>query len=87
MLNSFPTQAVDSINNDALIGVVVCKLEPHRSGPVRGYVAMLATRQARRGRGIATRLVRMAIEAMRDRGADEVKRFRILRSFLMKHIR
>lgn len=65
-------QAIDPTSSNALVGVVVCKLEPHRGGPVRGYIAMLATRQARRGRGVATRLVRMAIEAMRERGADEV---------------
>ena len=33
---------------------------------------MLATVQEYRGRGIATRLVEMAIESMKARGADEV---------------
>ena len=57
---------------DALSGVVVSKLEPHGGGPLRGYIAMLAVREQYRGRGIATRLVRMAIDAMIERGADEV---------------
>ncbi|KAK5124567.1 hypothetical protein LTR85_001784 [Meristemomyces frigidus] len=57
---------------DNLIGVIVCKLEPHRGGPMRGYIAMLATRSEYRGRGIATKLVRMAIERMIDMDADEI---------------
>jgi ribosomal protein S18 acetylase RimI-like enzyme len=39
---------------------------------MRGYIAMLATRQTHRGQGIATKLVRMAIEAMIAKDADEV---------------
>ncbi|KAI0592286.1 l-a virus gag protein n-acetyltransferase protein [Pyrenophora tritici-repentis] len=56
----------------ALIGVITCKLEPHRSGTYRGYIAMLATQEEYRGRGIATQLVRLAIEAMTARDADEI---------------
>ena len=63
-------QALDE--QDSLIGVIVCKLEPHRGGPVRGYIAMLATRAEYRGRGIATKLVRMAIDKMVEKDADEV---------------
>ncbi len=50
----------------------MCKLEDHRGGTFRGYIAMLATVQEFRGRGIATKLVEMAIESMKSRGADEV---------------
>jgi len=50
----------------------VSKLETHRGGPLRGYIAMLAVREECRGQGIATKLVRMAIDAMIDRNADEV---------------
>lgn len=57
---------------DEMVGVVVSKLEPHRDGPLRGYIAMLAVREEYRGRGIATKLVRMAIDAMIERDADEV---------------
>jgi ribosomal protein S18 acetylase RimI-like enzyme len=64
-------QALDSESDD-LRGVVVCKLENHRSGTFRGYIAMLAVVQEFRGRGIATKLVEMAIESMKSRGADEV---------------
>lgn len=55
-----------------MIGVVVCKLEPHREGPLRGYIAMLAVKKEHRGKGIATELVRMAIDAMIIKDADEV---------------
>ncbi|KKK25551.1 hypothetical protein P175DRAFT_0446015 [Aspergillus ochraceoroseus IBT 24754] len=55
-----------------MVGVVVSKLETHRGGPLRGYIAMLAVREEYRGRGIATKLVRMAIDAMIERDADEI---------------
>ena len=56
-----------------LVGVVVSKLEPHRGGPLRGYIAMLAVREEYRGQGIATKLVRQAIDAMIERDAEEVR--------------
>ena len=63
-------QALDA--HDNLVGVVISKLEPHRDGPLRGYIAMLAVREEHRGKGIATKLVRMAIDIMIEREADEV---------------
>lgn len=39
---------------------------------MRGYIAMLAISSTHRGNGIATTLVRKAIDKMIDRGADEV---------------
>lgn len=59
---------------DEMIGVIVCKLEPHRGGPLRGYIAMLATRESHRGQGIAGKLVRLAIDKMIEKDADEVRR-------------
>ncbi|KAH7410394.1 acyl-CoA N-acyltransferase [Phaeosphaeria sp. MPI-PUGE-AT-0046c] len=59
-------------STSSLIGIIICKLEPHRSGTFRGYIAMLAVSSPYRGRGIASRLVSMAIDAMRARDADEV---------------
>lgn len=61
-----------AMDGDQMVGVVVSKLEPHNNGPLRGYIAMLAVREEYRGRGIATNLVRMAIDAMIARDADEV---------------
>ncbi|KAL9602935.1 MAG: hypothetical protein Q9219_001460 [cf. Caloplaca sp. 3 TL-2023] len=57
---------------DEILGVVVSKLEPHRGGPLRGYIAMLAVRKEHRGKGIATKLVRMALDIMIERDADEI---------------
>ncbi|KAL8695368.1 MAG: hypothetical protein Q9218_000127 [Villophora microphyllina] len=58
--------------HDGLLGVVISKLEIHRGGPLRGYIAMLAVKKEYRGKGIATRLVRMAIDIMIERDADEI---------------
>jgi len=56
---------------EQMIGVVVSKLEPHGHGQMRGYIAMLAVKDGHRGKGIATTLVRMAIDAMIAGDADE----------------
>lgn len=67
-------QALDP-KTDTLIGVVVCKLEPHQSHSpptLRGYIAMLAVSSSYRNHGIATTLVKKAIDTMIERNADEV---------------
>ncbi|KAK4124182.1 acyl-CoA N-acyltransferase [Parathielavia appendiculata] len=61
--------------DSSLIGVVICKLEMHASHSpptLRGYIAMLAVSAAYRGQGVATALVKMAIDAMSERNADEI---------------
>jgi peptide alpha-N-acetyltransferase len=61
--------------DSSLVGVIVCKLETHAShspATLRGYIAMLAVSSAYRGHGIATTLVKRAIEAMAQRNADEI---------------
>ncbi|KAF5634048.1 ribosomal alanine n-acetyltransferase [Fusarium tjaetaba] len=61
--------------DSSLIGVIVCKLEVHasHSNPTRrGYIAMLAVASDFRGHGIATALVKKAIDAMTKRNADEI---------------
>ncbi|KAK3904797.1 acyl-CoA N-acyltransferase [Staphylotrichum tortipilum] len=61
--------------DSSLIGVVICKLERHasHSAPtLRGYIAMLAVAATYRGHGVATALVKMAIDAMAERDADEI---------------
>ncbi|KAI4597822.1 N-alpha-acetyltransferase mak3 [Pestalotiopsis sp. 9143b] len=62
-------------NDNSLVGVVICKLEHHASHSpptYRGYIAMLAVASAYRGHGIATALVKRAIDTMADRNADEI---------------
>ena len=39
---------------------------------MRGYIAMLAVREEYRGKGVATKLVRMAVDVMVERDAEEV---------------
>ncbi|KAK2612125.1 N-alpha-acetyltransferase 30 [Conoideocrella luteorostrata] len=61
--------------DSSLIGVIVCKLEVHssHSPPTRrGYIAMLAVESSFRCHGIATALVKQAIDAMAKRDADEI---------------
>lgn len=65
--------AIDSASPErTLVGVVICKLENHRGGPLRGYVAMLATDEIHRGKGIAKTLVSKAIDLMIAKNADEI---------------
>ncbi|KAH8101323.1 acyl-CoA N-acyltransferase [Cristinia sonorae] len=54
------------------VGVIICKQSMHKSQRERGYIAMLSVRKEWRKRGIATTLVRKAIEAMTQNGAEEV---------------
>ncbi|KAL7620023.1 N-alpha-acetyltransferase 30 [Parahypoxylon ruwenzoriense] len=61
--------------DQSLVGVIICKLEHHasHSPPThRGYIAMLAVSSAFRGHGIATALVKTAIDTMTERNADEI---------------
>jgi peptide alpha-N-acetyltransferase len=58
--------------DENLVGVVVNKLEEHKGGALRGYIAMLAVREGWRGKGIATALVSKALDAMIERDAEEV---------------
>lgn len=70
LIYTVPKKALDP--EETLLGVVVSKLETHRGGNLRGYIAMLAVREEHRGKGVATKLVRMAIDAMIEKDADEV---------------
>ncbi|WRT63246.1 uncharacterized protein IL334_000149 [Kwoniella shivajii] len=63
----FPTpQSKDSI------ATIVCKQDSHRGKTNRGYIAMLSVDKAWRRRGIASKLVQLAIKEMAQRGANEV---------------
>lgn len=41
-----------AMDGNELVGVVISKLEVHRGGPLRGYIAMLAVKMQHRGKGI-----------------------------------
>ncbi|KAJ2853206.1 N-alpha-acetyltransferase 30 [Coemansia erecta] len=66
------------------VGVIICKIEEHRrrmmdgyfaddrEALMRGYIGMVAVDKRCRGRGIGRTLVAMAVERMREAGAEEI---------------
>ncbi|KAK4531083.1 hypothetical protein CCYA_CCYA06G1940 [Cyanidiococcus yangmingshanensis] len=56
---------------DDLFGCIICKAEVHKQ-TFRGYIAMIAVDKAHRRRGLGTRLVQRALQAMQVRGCEEV---------------
>lgn len=61
-----------AFDGDRPVGVIVCSLRDHRQCRKRGYIAMLAVIKPYRGQGIAKKLVNLAIEALKDKQADEI---------------
>ncbi|KAG6906846.1 hypothetical protein DXG01_011725 [Tephrocybe rancida] len=59
-------------NDNAPIGVIVCKQSMHKDLTNRGYIAMLSVSKNWRKRGIASSLVRNSIEAMKQDDVDEI---------------
>ena len=59
--------------HNELVGVVVCKMDDHaKSGRKRGYIGMLAIREDYRKLKLATKLVQIVLERMKNTlGADE----------------
>ncbi|KAI9479943.1 N-alpha-acetyltransferase 30 [Coemansia sp. RSA 1290] len=68
---------------DKCIGVIICKLEPHKTNPTeyfgenktvlnRGYIGMVAVDPQYRKQGVGSSLVVQALDAMKQQGADEV---------------
>eukprot|EP01147_Barroeca_monosierra_P007278 gene7278-9709_t len=55
-----------------IVGAIICRLAPHKRGPLRGYIGMLAVSEKHRRKGIGSRLVESSVEAMKEAGADEV---------------
>jgi ribosomal protein S18 acetylase RimI-like enzyme len=54
------------------VGSVIAKLDRHKRGPLRGYIAMLAVHPAYRKCGLATRLVERCVAAMTEELCEEV---------------
>lgn len=54
-----------------LVGVVVCKVDNHKSGRTRGYIGMLAVDKGYRKLGIATKLVQVVLDRLKEMGVHE----------------
>lgn len=66
---------IDGMEKRQAIGVVICKLDRHLKGNryTRGYIGMLSVQPDHRGKGIATRLLKVALAQMVSYGAQEVR--------------
>jgi peptide alpha-N-acetyltransferase len=71
-LHQWPELCILAKINDKTVGVIICKLDNHKSGTMRGYIGMLAVDGSCRKRGIGSTLVKMVVERMKADGADEV---------------
>lgn len=77
-LNQWPSLAYSAYDSkiepesSKPIGCIICKAERHCNVRKRGYIAMLAVNHAYRSRGIAKRLIKLAIEQMIAQGCDEI---------------
>ncbi|KAJ9110966.1 hypothetical protein QFC20_002732 [Naganishia adeliensis] len=65
-----PTSTTDE--RPHAIACIVCKQDTHKSRVNRGYIAMLSVDRAWRRRGIARKLIELAVGTMISRGADEI---------------
>ena len=71
-INNWPNLCWLAYANKKMIGVIVCKAGPHKSGTLRGYIAMLAVDAEFRKRQIGTNLASLAIEEMKSLDCNEV---------------
>lgn len=55
-----------------IVGAIVCKLDEHKKGSYRGYIAMLAVDKEHRRKKIGSSLVQKAIQTMIDHKCEEV---------------
>ncbi|CAB4394253.1 acyl-CoA N-acyltransferase [Rhizophagus irregularis] len=70
-INNWPNLCFMAMDQDKCIGVIICKLDRHRDA-LRGYIAMLAVKKEYRKRKIGTTLVKIVINAMKLKNADEI---------------
>jgi len=70
-INQWPHLCFVATAAGATVGAIVCKADRHRSGTMRGYIAMLAVHKSMRQRGMGSQLVQLAVRAMQPT-CDEV---------------
>lgn len=68
----FPDLCFLAYDGDIPVGVIVCSVMDHRQVRQRGYIAMLAVKKNYRGNGIAKELIRIALDAIKNKGVDEI---------------
>lgn len=72
-LNTWPQYSYTVKLNGNIVGVIISKVEPHRDVRMRGYIGMLVIDPACRKRGIATNLIKITINNMKEwDNADEI---------------
>eukprot|EP00048_Salpingoeca_helianthica_P018816 m.243200 g.243200 ORF g.243200 m.243200 type:complete len:154 (+) comp27111_c0_seq1:58-519(+) len=71
-IHSFPQLCILAYLEGQIIGVVVCRQSVHKTGTLRGYVAMLAVDAEHRRRHIGIQLVQRAVRTMQAANCDEV---------------
>lgn len=74
-LNQWPQLCFLAHVDSRAVGVVICKLDRHLKGNryMRGYIGMLSVQPRYRGKGIATRLLKVALAELVNLGAQEVR--------------
>jgi N-alpha-acetyltransferase 30 len=55
-LHTWPSLCICAYINGEMIGTIVCKAEPERDCPMRGYIAMLAVSKEHRKKGIGLKV-------------------------------
>ncbi|CEG81072.1 Putative Acetyltransferase [Rhizopus microsporus] len=70
-IHNWPNLCFLAMDGDEYVGVIICKVDKHKDR-LRGYIAMLAVAKTHRKRSIGSSLVKVAIKAMKEMGADEV---------------
>jgi len=71
-LNTWPDLCYLAMFGDRCVATIVCKVALDKKRRSRGYIAMLAVHQDFRKKGIASHLVKLAVQRMCEKGADLV---------------
>lgn len=64
--HSWPQYCVLVWDKNQLVGVIIAKVGPHRDVRMRGYIGMLVIEPPYRKRGIASKLVNLIIDKMKE---------------------
>lgn len=72
-INNWPELCLLALDNNKIIGNIICKVEPHRGVRIRGYIGMLSVEDEYRGLGIAKKLIEESISLMIEKyQCDEI---------------